>query len=270
MKKIIFTITSFILLIVFAGSVIAKKDNSRKFSLPVNAKRVSENTYYLGKSTDKQSGKVVDGFAFVRRKDNNAKPDWAGGGKPKGATKCYGFLANGAKWKVSPEDWVVNSTNSRGLAGNFVLNNLNIDVDKWEDAVGQPILGDGTVTTETLVADTKSPDDVNEVYFANVDSPGAIAVTIVWGIFGGPPSGRELVSWDQVYDDVDYDWGSGDPNKMDFENIATHELGHSVGMADLYDSACIDATMYGYASQGETNKRDLDAGDSKGVQALYQ
>ena len=109
------------------------------------------------------------------------------------------------------------------------------------------------------------------MYFANITDRDAIAVTIVWGIFNGPPSSRLLVAWDQIYDDVDFDWSAaGEAGMMDFENIATHELGHSVGLGDLYTSKCSDETMYGYASEGETNKRTLEAGDIAGVKELYK
>ncbi|MBA7681586.1 hypothetical protein ES703_89926 [subsurface metagenome] len=72
-----------------------------------------------------------------------------------------------------------------------------------------------------------------------------------------------------IFDDVDFDWGIADENKMDFENIATHELGHAVGLGDLYDSKCSEQTMYGYASNGETKKRTLESGDIAGIQSLY-
>ena len=55
---------------------------------------------------------------------------------------------------------------------------------------------------------------------------------------------------------------------MDFENIATHELGHAVGLGDLYND-CTEETMYGYASYGETKKRTLEAGDITGIKKLY-
>jgi predicted Zn-dependent protease len=56
---------------------------------------------------------------------------------------------------------------------------------------------------------------------------------------------------------------------MDLRNIATHELGHAVGLADLYENACSEETMYGYSSEGETKKRDLNDGDITGLQQLY-
>jgi hypothetical protein len=254
--------------VVAARPQLPNQANENAFELPETAAEVAKDVYYLGEARD-VDGRLVEGYAYVYRRDAYAKPPWAGGGNNKGSS-CYQFLSKGAKWKSS-EDWVVNSSNSRGLNGSFVLSNLASDIGKWEDAANYNILGDGLSVNYPLIADTVSPDDNNEVYFSNISDPQAIAVTIVWGIWGGPPPGREIVEWDQVYDDVDFDWSSsGEPGKMDFENIATHELGHSVGLADLYESACSEETMFGYAGNGETKKQTLEAGDIQGALELYK
>lgn len=226
----------------------------------------------LGSAVDPQTGKTVEGYAIIHyAKGGN------GGGKPAGGG-LYAFLAKGAKWKTV-EPWLINPANGGGLPqSEFALANMMGDIAKWEDAtdgllgngVSGDILGDGAETSATLEADLVAPDSLNEVYFAGIDELGAIAVTIVWGIFGGPPQGRELVEWDQVYDDTDYAWStSGEAGKMDFENIATHELGHSIGLSDLYTTACSEQTMYGYAGYGETKKQTLESGDIAGADALY-
>ena len=233
--------------------------------IPANAVEVAPNVFSLGTATD-VDGRVVEGLMFIDYKKGYAKPPWAGGGS--GTTKCYSFLANGAKWKTV-EPWIVNPANTEGLGNSFVFDNLVADIQKWEDASSTNILGDGIINITTLVADTSSTDGKNEVYFGDVDSPGAIAVTIVWGYFSGPPGLRELVEWDQVYDQVDFKWNNtGEDGKMDFENIATHELGHSVGMGHP-EGTCIEETMYAYAGFGETKKRSLNAGDIAGVNELY-
>ncbi len=227
----------------------------------------------LGSAVDPQSGEVVEGYAIVHHKNQAVRAN----ASTKGGPTCYGYMARDAKWK-SVEPWVVNAVNTRVLASDFVLANLSSDISKWEDASdgvvgnasGSNFLGDGSLTSDALLADTASPDAVNEVYFADIEDSSAIAVTIVWGVFGGPPSGRKLVEWDQVYDDVTYDWSStGEAGKMDFENIATHELGHSAGLGDIYDISCAEVTMYGYATEGETSKRDLATADVTGINKLY-
>jgi len=247
----------------FSSARLSTPGTNRMLVLPISAD--NSPVISLGSAVDPGTGKLVEGYAIIHYRNGVAKPPKAGGGR----TACYGFLASGAKWKAL-EPWIVNASNSRGLSGDFVFANLGENISKWENAAVFDILGNGILTLDVLLADTVAPDNQNEVYFANVSSQGAIAITIVWGIFGGPPSGRELVEWDQVYDDIDYDWSSvGEVGKMDFENIATHELGHSVGLGDLYNSGCSEETMYGYAAFGEIKKRDLNSGDIAGVSKLY-
>ena len=270
-KTITLLITPIFLIIIFSllATNIVGKNMGETFNLPENSRKLSSNLYYLGRSTD-INGKQVEGYAFIRRRDPQAKPPWAGGGNKNGVPVCYGYLADGAKWK-NTEAWIVNASNS-GLSESFLLENLDYNIDKWETAAQNfSIIGSGSSTTNNLVADTQSPDGQNEVYFADIFDSDAIAVTIVWGYFTGRPAWRELVEWDQVYDNVDYGWSNnGASGKMDFENISTHELGHTVGMDDIYDSSCADVTMFGYANFGETNKSTLEQPDIDGVRALYQ
>ena len=236
--------------------------------IPPNAVEVAPDVFSLGTTTN-VDGRTVEGYMIIdRKKGFSHKPQHNTGRGNGGATKCFAFLAKGAKWKTI-EPWTVNTANNEGLNGSFVFNNLGFDIQKWEDASATNILGDGNSTTNTLVVDTSSPDGQNEAYFGDVADAGAIAVTIVWGIFFGPPSQRELVEWDQVYDQVDFDWSStGEAGKMDFENIATHEIGHSVGMGHPPDE-CTEETMYRFADFGETKKRDLNTGDIAGINDLY-
>ena len=255
--------------------------------IPKKAAEVAPGVFSLGTALD--NGKVVEGYAFIDYKKGYGKPgtlcgngicepgenakkcpeDCVGNGGGGNTSNCYGFLAKGAKWKTI-EPYLVDPTNTEGLSATFITSNLAADIAKWEGASGTNILGD---ETSGIVdgADLENPDNKNEVYFADISSPGAIGVTIIWGIFRGPLQGRELVEWDQVYDDVDFDWSAtGEVGKMDFENIATHELGHSVGLDDLYEDRCSEQTMYGYAAYGETKKRTLEAGDIRGVRELYK
>ena len=236
--------------------------------VPPHAVEVAPGIFNLGTATA-VDGRTVEGYMIIDyKKGFGHKPNHNPPSGGNGGTTCFAFLAKGAKWKTL-EPWIVNTANNRGLSNDFVFGNLGADIQKWETASSTNIVGDGITTTNTLVADTSNPDGQNEAYFGDVASSGSIAVTIVWGIFSGPPSIRELVEWDQVYDQVDFDWSAtGEANKMDFENIATHELGHSVGMGHPPDE-CTEETMYRFAAFGEIKKRTLNAGDIAGINGLY-
>jgi hypothetical protein len=174
----------------------------------------------------------------------------------------------------------MNTKNTRGLDGTTVFNLETSGIAKWEDAtdgvvgndIGVAVMGNGSTTPNDLSVGAGTPNGSNEIYFADITgSSSTIAVTTVWGIFNGPASGRELVEWDQVFDDVTFDWSAtntGVAGKMDFDNIATHEIGHAFGMGHP-SSTCTQETMYAYANYAETLKRDLNTGDINGINLLY-
>ncbi|HLD85642.1 MAG TPA: matrixin family metalloprotease [archaeon] len=235
-------------------------DKPKKFGLKY-LKQIDDHVFDLGEVEVK--GEKIQGYAFVNKRNSYLHTSGT-----TAASTCYSFFATGAKWKIK-ENWIVNPANSEGLASSFILSNMAADIQKWETAAGKDAFGTGSLTSQQLVADSVSPDGKNEVYFADVTDANAIAVTIVWGIFSGPTYNRKIIEWDQVYDDVDFSWSStGAAGKMDFENIATHELGHAFGMGHP-GSACTQETMYYSAAYGETKKRSLNAGDKAGVKKLY-
>jgi len=227
----------------------------------------------LGEAQDPQTGEMVEGLAIIHYKKGFVR---GGSAKPP-KNQCYGFLASGAKWKLV-EPWLMNPANTRSLDESTTFANFSDGVLRWEDAAdgnigtgpGVDILGLGSSTSAALEADQVAPDGQNEAYFGSIADNGTIAVTIVWGIFSGPTFQRKLVEWDMIFDQADYDWSLlGEAGKMDFGNIAVHELGHAFGLADLYNTSCQEETMYGYADFGETKKRDLNTGDIQGINTLY-
>jgi len=211
----------------------------------------------------------LEKITFIHYKKSFAKPPWAGGGSG-GGTKCYTFLASGAKWKT-PEPYYVNPSNSQGIAQSLIVDSTTAGVSEWDSEVSATVFGSGSVDSNVSY-NNGDLDGNNTLSFDGISEDGVIGVTTVWGYFSGPPQTRELIEWDMLLDDVDFLWGdaTADANKMDVQNIITHELGHSAGMGDLYDSLCGEETMYGYSSEGETKKRDLNTGDIAGIQKLYK
>lgn len=233
-----------------------------EISVPSEAVQNSEAIVPLGSAFDKKSGKMVDGYAIIHYKDKTNQSRVSKGAGTK-TLQCYAFLAKGARWRTTEPYVVVSDINSAAVAR---------DLETWDSRVAFEVFGNQDTASIVDGADTLTPDNKNEIMWGDISTPGAIAVAIVWGIFYGPPQTKELVEYDVVFDNVDYVWGDAtiNPSVMDFENIATHELGHGAGMADLYQGGCSEETMYGYASNGEIKKRDLNAGDIAGIKTLYQ
>ena len=68
---------------------------------------------------------------------------------------------------------------------------------------------------------------------------------------------------------VDEDQFCPSTSSYDAQNILVHELGHWVGLDDLYDSEDEDLTMYGFGDKQELKKDTLDPGDINGANAIY-
>jgi hypothetical protein len=210
----------------------------------------------------------LEKITFIHYRDGHIRPIGnPGKGGSTDTSTCYGFLAKGAKWKTT-EPYQINPSNTEGISESDVVNAVALSDVQWDDQVSFNIFGTSSVNYSASY-NNGSFDGNNTISFGSVSSPGAIAVTNIWGYFSGPLPTRELVEWDMLLDQTDFSWGIGDATKMDLQNIVTHEIGHSAGMGDLYTSKCNGQTMYGYSTEGETSKRDLDVGDIKGIKALY-
>jgi hypothetical protein len=192
----------------------------------------------------------------------------ARGPKPKG---FYDLIAKGFRWKADPpEAFVVNPSGS-GLADEFVLDALTAAMAEWETYGGGSIFGSAALGTAEF--DDTHMDEVNAISFGALPE-GIIAVTVYWGVWWGPPSGRYMAETDILFNTLYYTWGDAvtapDPSViMDLQNIATHELGHAAGMDDLYKPPAAQETMFGYSTEGEIKKRTLDIGDQIGIYKLY-
>jgi len=242
----------------------AKPDNVGKPEFAITVKEALE-----PKTVKLADGRIAEKVTHIFYKEGfSHKPDHAKGGGPPdkgdkgGGEKCYTVLAKSAEWK-NAENYIVDSSITQGERATFATS-----LASWNDASPKLIFGT-EVPGEVNGIDIVSTDGKNEIMFGYIDEPGVIAVTITWGIYGGPPQGRELVEWDALFN-LNFGWGDAtlNPALMDLQNIATHEFGHAAGLGHP-DNTCTEETMYAFASYDETQKRTLEAGDIAGINDLY-
>lgn len=236
------------------------KDKARANNPPVIEKVEIEDEEHLALTTP-----GLERIVYIHYEKDFAKPPWAGGGKGKKEPKCYGFLGRGVKWQELPVNYVVHLDVEATVPGAIFAS-----AEAWDDSTSRDLFSDSYVVDKTATWDGDAPDGRNEFVFGDYPDDRVIAVAVVWGYFSGPPSMREIIEFDVMFD-IDYTWGDADldPDVMDLQNIATHELGHGAGLADVYEDACSEVTMYGYSGYGETKKRTLETPDITGLRKLY-
>ncbi len=193
--------------------------------------------------------------------------------KPVKDDGCYSFIRKDMEWKTQPDYIISVEEGEEGITEDQFVAAVNASISEWNDPEFKEDtsfieFGEQTINSEYPTG--LNGDNVNVISFGDYADGNVIAVCSVWGIFRGPPSDREIIEFDVMLD-TDWTWGdaSQDSSVMDLQNILTHELGHAVGLGDLYNPKCSTQTMYGYSTEGDIEKRTLESGDIAGLNILY-
>jgi len=213
----------------------------------------------------------LEKIEFIHYKKNFAKP--AAGKAPK-QSSCYKFLPGKVRWQTSNIGYLINPANSN-LPQDFICSAIKASAETWDNPTFKELFqgypaGCGIEYTPKY----GDSDGKNAITFGNYPDPNVIAVTTVWY----NPAIKAIVEFDMKFNTgSDWTWGSclgsevdcHNNKVMDLQNIATHELGHGVGLSDVYETNCSEVTMYGYSTEGETDKRILETPDITGLRILY-
>jgi len=209
--------------------------------------------------------KDIEKIEFIHYKKGTVKDN------PARAVKdpaCYGFLTKrGVKWTTLPVEYFIDPSNSEGLTSDFVCSAFKSAATTWDNATSKTLFNNsltGCRFTSTSTYGVR--DDKNTIVFGSYSDPRVIAVTSIWY---SQTTGL-IYEFDMLYNSA-FAWGNAASSTalMDLQNIATHELGHAIGLDDMYNSACDQVTMYGYSSEGDLLRRTLATPDITGLQKLY-
>ncbi len=235
-----------------------------------NYKEINFNLLYIG---EKENGK--QGFIFLLRKDDT--PDSSIINKEnegevllplppssqinRTLIECHALFAEGAKWK-NTENFYVDTNNPNGLSQSFIFATMNQGFNEWNTRLNQfRLIGNRIKPLPSNIQPSfSSPDGRNFISFREISNQNILAVTIVWGIFTGPISQREIVEVDKVFNTKVLNWGDAtiESNVIDLLNVNVHEDGHWFG---LDHNNCEESTMFPSASINELKKRTLITDD---------
>jgi hypothetical protein len=163
-------------------------------------------------------------------------------------------------WHLSgPITWSLNPATVPASIGNAASGIIQAAFDTW----GSGIFNPGPDAPRVKAAKF---DGVNVIMWKRLGA-SSIGVTYVWYY----TSSGEVAEVDTLFNSR-YPWAIF-PNgadcqttldAYDFQNIATHEFGHWIGLDDRYGENEKDLTMYGFGAGGEIKKRTLEQGDING------
>lgn len=199
--------------------------------------------------------------------DNPGKPD--NNGKPGGDENPIDYYKLSKLILSGATTYHINPTGSGSGTGD-TIDAVKASFNAWNTVISGDlfIYGNETGSSGAVL------NSENTVSWAPISDSRIIAQATMWYNPGKPP--RSIVEYDIVFNSLK-EWGidsDGDADAItisgyDIQNIATHEVGHPVGLADLLEDKYDMLTMYGYSGIGETLKRSLESGDINGAQRLY-
>jgi hypothetical protein len=183
-----------------------------------------------------------------------------------GACDDGDFINNGESWPDGRYAWRWHAKSFGSNQDTFKA--LDQGYKAWDKTHTSCDYGDITTitpdylgTTDRRAAEYDGVNVIDKGSVAAVDCKGSLACTRVWH-----SNGHYLEADIRFSDKVKWT-NSGKKGAYDYRAVATHEAGHLIGLADLYESPKL--TMYYGVKVDSTGARTLGRGDIRGLRELY-
>lgn len=184
------------------------------------------------------------------------------------------YVLTGYRWNTKDPQLKLTLKTDSNLAGeslstSAVQGAIAAAANTWDDATNQNLFADsGLVTLSSTVA-TDKRDYKNTLAWKYLsDAPCALAYARTWYSYYKVDGYKNAVESDISFN-TRYAWKTDGSGNYDVQSVALHELGHTIGLGDLYGltkfAKDTDQIMHYY----DGIQRTLGNGDKTGVWMMY-
>ena len=154
-----------------------------------------------------------------------------------------------------------------GLSTSAVKSAIVAAANTWDDASNQNLFADSSLVTLNPSIASKY-DNINSIIWAPSNSV-CLANTRTW-YSSNTVGGYKTALDSDIAFNTKYNWCTSGPVGIDVQSVALHEIGHTLGLADLYNKPqfALDGRQVMHSYTGV--KRTLGNGDAAGIWKLYQ
>jgi hypothetical protein len=191
----------------------------------------------------------------------------------------YGFAANFAswgdyiEWSDLPWQYQIDPDGTPDILGNNEFEAIRAAFSTWENApyCGVDFVEGNQYDPGDTLQDYATPDGHNSIGwvpdFQGNSHPLALGLS-----YNDPQGAGHIIETNVILNDY-YTWRLGDwlpwEYVFDVQSTLTHEIGHAIGLADLYAAGNEQQTMWNTGPYRSTDQRSLEWGDFNGAHYLY-
>jgi hypothetical protein len=184
-------------------------------------------------------------------------------------TRLTDSLGEMAKWQTMPVSYAISASGSPQISNGSDFAAIRAAFQTWQSIPATNIQFTDTGTTPVSHVGF---DGINLVTFTDSSAPlGSATIAATFLFYGSVPGSGGTTGYGTEEADIAFNPGllfstSGEPARYDIQNIATHEIGHFLG---LDHAAMISSVMSPYFLPGQLDQRTLSYDDIAGVMEIY-
>jgi len=169
------------------------------------------------------------------------------------------------KWALKNDAYIT----GEGLSASNVKSAIEAASNTWDAGTNQNLFADTNLVTLSPTVKADTYDSKNTVAWKPFGA-GALAYARTW-YRGTKVGGYYSAAESDINMNTAYSWSTtGSGSKIDVQSVVLHEMGHSIGLGDLYGKAQFASDKRQVMHYYTGVKRTLGNGDATGVWTLYK